>query len=845
MTSRPVIIGNQQGPAARVLTALSALNTPAPPAAEPGNLIQLSVGHALAASGVDVDHDNAVIRNVPFISVGPALGHGFEIDHQTLETVVSVMDANATSLKSRVSHPELNWSGSRDGLECLVGYPLNWKIVGNQVRGDIQLLKKSLLPNHREFLLTTAEERPTVFGISIVAAFDFDKQVDPDTGEERPPKARAVYCKAVDFVDDPAANRNGLLNQPTPPNGNATMNRRLRRYLESIGLAAGVSNEVALAFLATLTGKQKQIAEALKDAKDTDATLSAAIADKLKALGVDPNDPSLALNAPGTSGGAEGSSHTGLSNPPSTTGDNSNADGGPQGGQTPPNTPTGLGQAGAGNQPAAGTPPTALSAADVQRLIAQDRQAESTRHTQIRNLSSQLRLGDDFANRHIAQGTDFQTVQLLASEISSMSHSPVTGLSISVGDDGRESTYAGIADAIALRCGVELFEESTPAGGRTDPTRPVSLRRGADGQPIRREAHGRTAEFDHLSLGEICRRFLASLGVAGVETMDQWQLAKLATDPLQLAPYLGSVALSHSTSNFPGIFANVLNKLLLPGYEQAPSTHREFTMEREVNDFKEVKFNQLGHTSRLRQVLEGAEYTYGTLSEKTASARVYKFGLLIAMTWEMIVNDDLSAFTDSALAFAETAQYLEDDEFYTHLLSNPVLEEDSTALFHADHNNLNEGSAGALTGAKLTSMRTAMIKQTGIAPSANEAGRFLNIMPNKLLVPPELEVAAAQLVQSIVDPTKSNNTPNLRFLNTLTPVAEPRLSADSTTAYYLACSNRRSNPAGWVLRLRGYKAPSIEQINTGSSVDGMTYKCRHLFGKKITDFRGWQKNAGA
>ena len=794
-----------------------------------GSLVRLAVGRALADPAVDIDDQNAVLRNVPFMSIGPALGHGFDIDAVTLQTQLAALNANADSLRCRISHPELNQLQTRDGAECLVGWPLNWRIEGDQIRGDIQISPESIVPNHRKFLLSIARHRPTALGLSVVSAFDYEAGTDPATGQALPPVARALYCKAVDFVDDPAANRNGLLTTPppTPFPGNPPMNRRLRRYLESQGLAAGATPAVALAFLATLDDKPRQIAQALKEAKDSDTALAAPIADKLRALGVDPEDPAQALASAGSTTGG-GDSNTDPATPLSAN-------------------PAALAASGAsGASGGAGSP--SLSRDDVsqmvQRQLVAGFDAESQRQAQITTLSTELNLGDNFARRHITARSPFATVQLLASEIGHRQLAPVRGLSVAVGDDGRKSAYAAMQDAIALRCGVELYEE-TPAVGRADSSRPVSLRRGTDGQPVARAPHQRTGEFEHLSLVEVTRRYLASLGVPGVDSMTGLQCAQLATDRLQLAGVLGGVALSHTTSDFPGIFASVLNKLLLPGYDQAPSTHREFTAEREVNDFKDVQFNQLGHTSRLRQVLEGAEYTYGTLSEKTASARVHKFGLLIAITWEMIVSDDLDAFSSRALGFAETAQLLEDDEFYGYFLTNPVLEENGKALFHADHNNLNLGGAAAFGRDPLRAMRKAMATQRGIAPSKHEPGRTLNLVANKILCPWELEPEISQLVASLVDPSKNNAAPNDKFIRNFRVVPEARLDADSATAYYTVAAGRRSAPAAYVLRLRGYKTPTIEQISVGSSVDGMTYECRHVFGKKITDFRNWQKNDGA
>ncbi len=47
-----------------------------------------------------------------------------------------------------------------------------------------------------------------------------------------------------------------------------------------------------------------------------------------------------------------------------------------------------------------------------------------------------------------------------------------------------------------------------------------------------------------------------------------------------------------------------------------------------------------------------------------------------------------------------------------------------------------------------------------------------------------------------------------------------------------------------VARLRGYRRPTVERMQTGSSVDGVQWKLRHIFGAAPGDWRAWQKNSG-
>ena len=60
-----------------------------------------------------------------------------------------------------------------------------------------------------------------------------------------------------------------------------------------------------------------------------------------------------------------------------------------------------------------------------------------------------------------------------------------------------------------------------------------------------------------------------------------------------MAKIPGKLAL-HGTGDFPLLLNNVLNKLLLPNYENAQPTFRMIAQPREFNDFRAHRFLQSG-----------------------------------------------------------------------------------------------------------------------------------------------------------------------------------------------------------------------------------------------------------
>ncbi|HHH47506.1 MAG TPA: hypothetical protein ENK51_01265 [Gammaproteobacteria bacterium] len=291
----------------------------------------------------------------------------------------------------------------------------------------------------------------------------------------------------------------------------------------------------------------------------------------------------------------------------------------------------------------------------------------------------------------------------------------------------------------------------------------------------------------------------------------------------------------HSTSDLPALLGNVAGKALMQGYDNEPASHRIWTKEVEVPDFKTQSRVQLSEAPALDKVLEGGEYTHGTFGDDKEEYQLITYGRLFSVTRQALINDDLSALTRLPQAFGASASRREADEVYAILTDNPAMS-DGNAIFHASHNNLM--TAASLSIASLGAARAAMRTQTGLKGQAT-----LNIVPRYLVVPAALETTAEQLLASLVDPSKSNSTPSLDFIRGLTLVVDARLDADSTTAWYLAADWNQVDTLERAY-LEGQRGVSYEG-RTGWEIDGMEVKARLDFAAKAIDWCGLLKNPGA
>lgn len=305
----------------------------------------------------------------------------------------------------------------------------------------------------------------------------------------------------------------------------------------------------------------------------------------------------------------------------------------------------------------------------------------------------------------------------------------------------------------------------------------------------------------------------------------------------------GEIAIKalQSTSDFPNILESVITKTLRAGYQGTSRTFVPFCRQATLPDFKEVSRVQLSGAPDLKRVLEGAEYEFGTFSDGAEKYRVQKYGRIVAITWETIINDDLNALTSIPTAFGASAGDLESDIVYGVLTSNAALS-DGVALFHATHGNL--GTAGALidsvhpdpaVASPVAEARKLMLLQKGLE------GRYITVRPRYLIVPPDLYEAALKVTGAGFAPARANDRNVIG--PSLTPIEEPRLHDASQTAWYMAAEPTTVDTIEYAY-LEGHEGVFTES-KSGFEVDGLQVKCRHVFGAKAIDHRGLFKNLGA
>jgi len=295
--------------------------------------------------------------------------------------------------------------------------------------------------------------------------------------------------------------------------------------------------------------------------------------------------------------------------------------------------------------------------------------------------------------------------------------------------------------------------------------------------------------------------------------------------------------ISTSSSDFPALLENIASKALNAGFVETPAIYRKIARTGSLPDFKEARRVALSDFSDLEIVYENGEYKYGQFSDFKETLQLVTYGKMFNISRQALVNDDLGALTNIPRGMAQAAARVIDDQVVSVLTTNAALNQDSTALFHADHSNLvapGSGSAPSVTSldAGFVSMKTQQAPQ----------GAVLDITPTLLIVPAALETTSRTLVQAINDPSGTTLAEPNPFRGRLEVVSTARLDADDPLQWYLSADPRVVDTLE-IAFLDSQETPYLESRD-GWSQDGIEYKVRLDCVAGALDYRGLYQNDG-
>jgi hypothetical protein len=217
-----------------------------------------------------------------------------------------------------------------------------------------------------------------------------------------------------------------------------------------------------------------------------------------------------------------------------------------------------------------------------------------------------------------------------------------------------------------------------------------------------------------------------------------------------------------NSSTMASLVANALNKVVMAEFQEYPKWWEPIATQVDFASLQAVRWSILGGVGELPTVAEGAAYTELTWDDKYETASFVKKGGYLGLTMEAIDKDETGRLRNAPRALAQAAWLTLNKSISSIFTSNsgagPTLV-DSTALFAVGRGNL--GST-ALSLTSWTAVRLAMRKFTELN-SGERLGAL--VAPKFLLVPPDLEITALQILASDYDYTYAVSNTNASPVN--------------------------------------------------------------------------------
>lgn len=402
-------------------------------------------------------------------------------------------------------------------------------------------------------------------------------------------------------------------------------------------------------------------------------------------------------------------------------------------------------------------------------------------------------------------------------------------------DDVRERLIAHLGGGAPVQGGAAVRTEA--GDDQRDKTRAAAtgwllarasvIRAGSDEH--RRVMNGNP--FARMNYADMARACLAD---AGVDTRRMNRMDVI------------TAAITHSTSDFPNIFENALNKTLQRGYEKQQPTWRRFCKVGSLTDFRpHIRLNP-GSIGDLQARGENGEYKSLSMgdAERQLIQAVARGGIL-NVSREMLVNDDVGIFTDVAMAIGMAAARTLDKGVYALFSLNggngPAMTtivngvEAARTMFHADHGNI-AAVAAVPTVDSIEAGRVQMGQHRD--PSGND---YLDIRPDRWLGPQSVSGKARAVNTSTYDPDAANKLQRSNIVANLFNdiIDTPRMTG---TAWYMLADPDVA-PVIEVGFLDGMEIPQLEQKEAWTQA-GMQWRVMHDWGAGGVGYAGINKNAG-
>jgi hypothetical protein len=329
---------------------------------------------------------------------------------------------------------------------------------------------------------------------------------------------------------------------------------------------------------------------------------------------------------------------------------------------------------------------------------------------------------------------------------------------------------------------------------------------------------------------------------------------------------------AETISDFSVLFANILDRMLLPKYKMQTPDYRQYVKVGSNRDFrKQQGIGTWGLRGAFDERTLRGEYKERVINDGKVEIQLKAFGNRVTLGWENFINDDLNALADVANDFVQAALATEYREaaklivdangpnanLFGDALTHPI---DSTVIDNKDTLALSTDNIGKVI--------------TRLSNQRDADGNPIMVSKYHLVYPPALEMEAYKALETVAliaigmgnsaATTTSGNVVAKNF--SITPHKNPWFangvidaSGDADTTWYMFADPDADGPAVKLNFLRGREAPEVvmkasNKVSLGGAAisamegdietDKVVWRGRHIMGGAAVDPRFAYANVG-
>lgn len=293
----------------------------------------------------------------------------------------------------------------------------------------------------------------------------------------------------------------------------------------------------------------------------------------------------------------------------------------------------------------------------------------------------------------------------------------------------------------------------------------------------------------------------------------------------------GIRAAGFSTINLPNVFSNVANKFLRAGWDAVDQTPLRVAAIRPVNDFKQVTTVSLTGAFQFLPIGVDGQLKHAVPGEQSYTNQVSPAGIIFAVTFVDIRNDDLGALTAVPRKLGRGGMLYLNHIFWTEFLNN-------SSFFTSGNSNVNEGVADMTVGG-LAATEVIFMNQT------DYDSKPLGVQPAILLVPTALKASALTLMSSerLIDGTATAAQGDANIWRGRFRVeSSPYMSNSAYTGYSAAAWYMLADPSVLpvieIAALDGQVMPTVETADAAFNTLGTEMRGHSHVGVNLQEKKG-------